>query len=70
MFLETSRTWVTQEFTSGLAGIWIETDSIETYVDQFEDEIERLLHKHAPIKETKCKFMDLRNRGLVRIFIT
>ena len=39
------------EFGSDLAKLSIESDSVETYVHQFEDEIGGLPDKHDPIKE-------------------
>ncbi|KAH3711473.1 hypothetical protein DPMN_071142 [Dreissena polymorpha] len=39
------------EFGSDLAKLSIDSDSVETYVQQFEDEIKVILDKHAPIKE-------------------
>ena len=39
------------EFGSDLAKLSIESDSVETYVHQFEDEIGGLLDKHAHAKD-------------------
>ena len=56
-------------FAKDLAELSIASNCVDQYVDQFEDEIKRLLDKHAPLTE-KTKSIDHQNPGSVKIFIT
>ena len=54
-------------FAKGLREMSIDCENINTFVEQFEIEIQKILDTHAPLKE-KRKSFDLLSHGLLKIY--